>query len=283
MTLGLFFIDLFKSLLISAVIAFPVLLIFFRLVETAGTFWWLYAFIVLSAIQLLLSVLYPVVIAPLFNKFTPLEEGSLKEKVRNLAEKLEFKTKGIFVMDGSKRSGHSNAYFTGLGKVKRIVLFDTLLETLNEDQIVAVLAHELGHEKLHHVIKRLAISLMLSLAGMYLVYILLDFLPLFRAFGFQETNIHGLLVILGFCSGPFTFFLKPLFTVWSRKHEFEADRFAVRAVGEAGSLKSALISLSKENLSNPVPHPLYSFYHYSHPSLGERLQGLDRAAQLIRE
>jgi STE24 endopeptidase len=275
MNLGLFFKDMAKSLLISAVIAFPILLVLFWLIEAAGAFWWVWAFGAVALFQLIISVLYPLVIAPLFNTFTPLEEGSLREKLYDLAERLSFRTKGIFVMDGSKRSSHSNAYFTGLGKVKRIVLFDTLIRTLSEDQVTSVVAHELGHEKLRHVIKRLSISFALTAAAFFLISLLLHYQPLFHAFGFGEPNPHGLLVILAFCSGPFTFFLQPLFTSWSRKHEFEADRFAADAVSQTRHLKEALITLGRDNLSNINPHPLYSFYHYSHPSLGERVQALD--------
>ncbi len=283
MTLGLFFADLLKSLIISAVIAFPLLWGIFWLIDTAGIYWWIWAFFFLALFQLFMTVLYPLVIAPLFNKFEPLEDGPLKEKLNALADKLSFRAKGIYVMDGSKRSSHSNAYFTGFGKVKRIVLFDTLLRTLTETQITAVLAHELGHEKLKHVIKHFIISMLVMGTGLFIVHLLLGFEPLFIAFGFEGSCKHCLLVILGFCSGPFTFFLKPLLTAWSRKHEYEADRFAVNTTGQVQDLKEALISLTKENLSNLNPHPWYSFYHYSHPTVGERISVLDKALDKTSE
>ncbi len=274
MTVGLFFIDELKSLVLSAVIGFPVLLGLFGLIKAAPSIWWVWGFVLVTAFQLLMTVLYPVVIAPLFNKFTPLEEGSLKEKLESLAQRLSFRTKGIYIMDGSRRSAHSNAYFTGFGKAKRIVLFDTLVEKLSENQITAVLAHELGHEKLKHVLKRFIISTLVTFASFFLLSLLLQFEPLFHAFGFTDPCPHCLFIIVAFCSGPFTFFFKPLLTSWSRKHEYEADRFAVNATGEYQSLAEALVTLGKENLSNLTPHPLYSFYHYSHPSLGERVGAL---------
>jgi STE24 endopeptidase len=216
------------------------------------------------------------VIAPLFNKFTPLEEGSLKKKVLALAERLGFKTRGIFVMDGSKRSRHSNAYFSGLGPVKRIVLFDTLVQELEEDGVVAVLAHEIGHQKLGHILKRLAVSLPSGLLAFFVVSLLLDYSPFFEAFGFANPSPQGALVLILFVSGPFTFYLKPLFSWWSRRHEFQADRFVQTRTSHGGAFQDALKKLGKENLSNPAPHPLYSFYHHSHPTVLERIRALDR-------
>ncbi|RKX74323.1 MAG: M48 family peptidase [Spirochaetes bacterium] len=276
MTLSLFFKDLIKSLLVSAVISTPLLLGLFWFMDSTGRFWWIFAFLFVALFQLVITVLYPLVIAPLFNKFSPLEEGSLKEKLYNLAKKLAFRTSGIFVMDGSKRSRHSNAYFTGLGKVKRIVLFDTLIQTLTENQLAAVLAHEIGHEKKHHAVKYLFLSLLLMMAALFIIDLLLRFDPLYLAFGFKQASYHGILVIISFCSGPFTFFLTPLFTSWSRKHEYEADRFAVNAVENKENLEEALITLGRENLTNLSPHPLYSFYHYSHPTLGERIRAIEK-------
>ncbi len=276
MTFGLFLADTLKGTLITTALGVPVLLALFWFMDAAGTLWWIWAFLAISVFQLLINLLYPLVIAPLFNKFTPLAEGALRSRILGLAERLGFRTKGIFVMDGSKRSRHSNAYFTGLGRVKRIVLFDTLVNTMTEDEVVSVLAHEIGHEKKNHVKKGLVVSLLVSLVGFWLLGVLLPYLPLYRAFGLQRVSYHAILVLLAFCSGPFTFFLKPLGSVWSRKHEYQADRFAVEVVGNAGGLKSALIRLSKDNLSNLTPHPLYSFWHYSHPTIAERLGALER-------
>jgi STE24 endopeptidase len=277
----LYVVDRLKSLAISIVLGVPVLLALFWFVDRTGQLWWVWAFIAFTAFQLVMSILAPLVIAPMFNKFTPLADGTLKDKIQELATRLRFRTKGIFVADSSKRSGHSNAYFTGLGRAKRIVLFDTLVSSHTEEEIVSVLAHEIGHEKRAHVKKGLAISVALSLAGFFILSLLLHWTPLYQAFGFSQPGSAALLVLLAFCSGPFTFFLQPLFTMRSRRQEYEADRFAVEGVGSAAGLKSALLRLSKDNLSNLTPHPLYSFFHYSHPTLAERIAALDRAEKSL--
>ena len=274
MTWKLFILDGLKSLLVSLVLMTPLLALLFVLIR-AGTLWWLWGFILFTAFQLVMIVLYPKVIAPLFNKFTPLEEGSLKEKVQALADHLGFKTRGIFVMDGSKRSRHSNAYFSGLGRVKRIVLFDTLIRSLAEDQVAGVLAHEIGHEKLGHILKRLALSVSSGLLGFWLVSLLLNYSPFFEAFNFTGPSPQAVLVLVMFISGPFTFYLKPLFSWWSRRHEYQADHFVKSRTRYGKAFQTALKRLSKDNLSNPVPHPLYSFYHYSHPTTLERIRALN--------
>ncbi len=274
MTWKLFILDGLKSLLVSLVLITPLLALLFLLIR-AGALWWLWGFILFTAFQLVMIVLYPKVIAPLFNKFTPLEEGSLKEKVQALADHLGFKTRGIFVMDGSKRSRHSNAYFSGLGRVKRIVLFDTLIRSLAEDQVAGVLAHEIGHEKLGHILKRLALSVSSGLLGFWLVSLLLNYSPFFEAFNFSGPSPQAVLVLVMFVSGPFTFYLKPLFSWWSRRHEYQADHFVKSRTRYGKAFQTALKRLSKDNLSNPVPHPLYSFYHYSHPTTLERIRALN--------
>lgn len=279
MTLGLFFIDLLKGLVLSCILFIPLLYLLFFFMDRSGSFWWLYAFGIFTLFQFFIMFIYPTVIAPLFNKFTPLEEGTLRDKIFALAEKLGFRTKGIFKMDGSKRSKHSNAYFTGIGKSKRIVLYDTLINALQEDGLVTVLAHEIGHEKKHHNKKILALSLIGSLIGFFIISLLLQFPPFFKAFGFEGSSYHAVLILLMFCSGPFTFFLKPVFSILSRKYEYEADKFAVTSTGDAESMKNALISLHKDNLSNLTPHPLYSFYHYSHPTLAERIKAIEGVKQ----
>jgi STE24 endopeptidase len=273
----IFAADTLKSLGLAAVIGVPVLLGLFWFMDRAGPLWWVWAFAAMSAFQLVMSVAGPLLIAPLFNRFTPLPEGPLKERITALARALEFRTRGIFVVDGSRRSRHSNAYFTGLGKAKRIVLFDTLVSGSTVEEIAAVLAHEIGHEKRSHVKKGIAVSLAFSLAGFWALGLLLPWPPLYTAFGFPRPSAAALLVLAAFCSAPLTFFLQPLFSLWSRRHEYEADRFAVRGIGSAAGLKSALLRLSRDNLSNLAPHPLYSFFHYTHPTLAERLAALDRA------
>lgn len=274
-TAKVFVLDLVKELLVTGALFLPLLACLFWFIDRTGRYWWLWAFGFIVAFQLVVTYLYPLVIAPLFNKFLPLEEGPLRERIVELADRLGFRIKGVFVMDGSKRSAHSNAYFTGLGGAKRIVLFDTLVKSLSEPEIAAVLAHEIGHEKRHHIRKMMAVSFVLTLAGLLVVDFFLGYAPLFQAFGFRAPSSHAVLVILSFCSGPFTFFLTPIFTSFSRRHEFEADRFAAVRGGLGSELKSALLALGKGNLSNLTPHPWYSFYHYSHPALAERMKALD--------
>ena len=275
MTIRLFLLDLLKGLLISVLLITPLLYALFALMDTAGKYWWIWAFSLITIFQLVLTILYPTLIAPLFNKFTRLEEGPLRERIKGLAESLNFKTRGIFVMDGSKRSRHSNAYFTGLGKVKRIVLFDTLIQALKDEQVAAVLAHEIGHEKRRHVLKRMLVSIAGTFVGLGLLSLVLDFQPFFKAFGFSSSSYQAAIVIFGYCSGPFIFLLKPLFSAWSRRQEYEADRFAVKAVKGPEALSGALLALSRDNLSNLTPHPWYSFYYYTHPALLERIRALD--------
>ncbi|MBN1699753.1 MAG: M48 family metallopeptidase [Spirochaetales bacterium] len=279
MTKKLFFLDMLKGLFVSLVIFVPLIYLLFFFMDRAGDFWWIAAFAAFTIIQFVLTLIYPAVIAPLFNKFTPLPEGRLRDRIFELAEKLDFRTSGIFMMDGSKRSAHSNAYFTGMGKVKRIVLFDTLIESMGEDELLSVLGHEIGHEKLRHTIKTLFLSLAGSLLGFWIISLLLNFAPFFQAFGLEGPSYHTVLVLLIFCSGPFTFFLTPLGSLLSRKYEYEADRFAVNATGNPGPFKNALLTLHRENLSNLTPHPLYSFYHYSHPTLLERIRAIDAFAE----
>ena len=278
----IYVVDTLKSLGISVVLGTIVLLGLFWFMDRTGRFWWIWAFGAMTVLQLILTILGPLVIAPLFNKFTPIAEGELKDHILALARKLGFRTSGIFVVDASKRSRHSNAYFTGLGRVKRIVLFDTLVNTSTEEEILSVLAHEIGHEKKNHIRKGLAISLVLSLAGFWILSLLLPWTPFYQAFGLQHPSYPGILVLLALCSGPFTFVLQPLFSMRSRHQEYEADRFAVHGVGSAAGMKSALLRLSRDNLSNLTPHPLYSFIHYSHPTPAERIAALDRAEAALK-
>ena len=191
---------------------------------------------------------------------SPLVDGQLKESIAALADRLGFKNSGVYVMDGSKRSSHSNAYFTGLGKAKRIVLFDTLVEDLGEKGLLAVLAHEIGHSKLHHLIKGLIYSSALSLFGFWLLSLALGYQPFYQAFGFYQPSSYALLILFSLASGPVMYFISPLFSLLSRKHEYEADYFAAGAVNNSNDLETALLNLSKKNLSNLIPHPWYSFF-----------------------
>lgn len=266
-------LDRLKGALLSAALGLPLLYLLYRFIDGAGALWWFWAAVVFSVIDLVLSVLYPALIAPLFNRFSPLAEGSLRERIGELSGRLGFRVNGIFVMDGSRRSRHSNAYFTGLGRTKRIVLYDTLLGQLSEDEILAVLAHEIGHEKKRHVIAMTAVSIALSFVGFWVLALLMDWDALYRAFGFAGPSKHALILVVSLLSGPGTFVLTPLLSWWSRRHEYQADAYAAAATDPA-SLSSALVKLNAENASNLWPHPLYAAWYYSHPTLVERLRGM---------
>jgi STE24 endopeptidase len=271
--IGTWLLDTLKSAVISTALGLPLLFLLYAFIDGTGPLWWLWAAAIFSLIDLALSLVYPLFIAPLFNKFSPLPEGSLRMHIEDLAHRLGFRMSGIFVMDGSKRSKHSNAYFTGLGRVKRIVLYDTLVSSMSEEEVLAVLAHEMGHEKKRHVLKMTAASIAFSFVGFWVLALLMGWPELYAAFGFSAPSKHALLLILGLVSGPATFFLTPAFSAWSRKHEYEADRFAAEATGPE-ALSSALLRLNRENASNLWPHGLYSFWYYSHPTLRERLRAI---------
>lgn len=270
----LYFIDTFKGLILTAVLGIPLLLLLFLFMDSTGDFWWLWAMGAITLFQFIMLIIYPTLIAPLFNKFTPLEEGPLKERLETLAEKTGFTLKGLFVVDGSRRSGHSNAYFTGIGKAKRIVLYDTLIEYHSEEELEAILAHEIGHYKMKHIKKRLILSILSLGVSLFIMSLALKWPPLFEAFGMEGPSYHGLFVLISFVSGPFTFFLSPVGNILSRKHEYEADNFAKKITGTCEPMITALVNLSRKNLSNLTPHKAYSFYHYSHPTAGERIASL---------
>ncbi len=276
-TLKLYLLDKLKGLLVSLVIGAPFLFGVFYLMEETGPYWWLWAFLFILAFEILMVILYPTLIAPLFNKFEPLKEGELRERILALAGKAGFKTSGIYTMDGSKRSTHSNAYFTGLGRAKRIVLFDTLVEQMTAGEGLAVLAHEIGHYKMKHIRKMLVIQGLVLFAGLYVLSFLVGYEPLFRAFGLGPSS-HSALVLFSLLSGPFTFYLAPVMNLLSRRHEYEADRFAVRTLEGGKAMEEALFNLTVKNLSNLTPHPWYSAYHYSHPSPAERIRAIRREA-----
>jgi len=278
MTPGLYIADKFKALLIGLVIGLPFLFVLFWLMEAMGRFWWIWAFLFISGFQLLMIVVYPTLIAPLFNKFEPLKEGELRDRILRLADQIGFKTSGIYSMDGSKRSGHSNAYFTGIGKAKRIVLFDTLIEQMTIQQGLAVLAHEMGHYKMKHIRRMLVMQTVFLFVGLYVLSLLLTYEPLFAAFGFDHPSNHVALVLFSLLAGPFTFYLSPLMNLLSRKHEYEADSFAATTLHEGKSMEEALVNLTIKNLSNLTPHPWYSAYHYSHPTPAERIAAIRQCA-----
>ena len=268
--------DQAKGVLLSFAIGVPLLALILWLVEATGDYWWLWAWGVVVIFQLLMSVLAPIFILPLFNKFTPLPDGGLKERLDALAKRTGFVNAGIQVMDGSKRSKHSNAFFTGLGKGRKIALFDTLVEQLSEAELEAVLAHEIGHFKLKHVPKMIAWSFVTTLIGFWALSLLAGQAWFAGTFGFSP-GIAPVFLLFGLLAGTVTFWLSPLSSLWSRKFEYQADAFAAKAVGGSGSMIAALRKLNRENLSNLTPHPWYSGFHYDHPALLERETALNAA------
>ncbi len=269
-TFSLYFSDKLKGLILGFLIGSPFLFVVLWLMQATGEYWWLWGFVFISLFQLLMIIIFPTFIAPWFNKFKPLASGELRDRILALAKQIGFKASGIFLMDGSKRSAHSNAYFTGIGRAKRIVLFDTLVEQMTIDQGLAVLAHEMGHYKMKHIRRMMFVQGVILFAGLYILSRLVTYQPLFTAFGLQPSN-HAALVLFSLVSGPFTFYLGPFMNLLSRKHEYEADRFAVIRLGNGKPMEEALISLTIKNLSNLTPHPWYSAYHYSHPTPTERI------------
>ncbi|KQT11511.1 M48 family metallopeptidase [Ramlibacter sp. Leaf400] len=273
-TWGLWLADAAKGLVLGAVIGLPIAWLILWLMGAAGSWWWLWAWAVWMGFNLLLLVLYPTVIAPLFNKFRPLEDESLKARVTALMQRCGFAAKGLFVMDGSRRSAHANAYFTGFGAAKRVVFFDTLLSRLSPAEVDAVLAHELGHFRHKHILKRIAGLFAFSLAG----FALLGFLsrqPWFYTGLGVTPNLMGpndaLALLLFLLSAPvFSFFVSPLMAQLSRKHEFQADAFAVAQTGRE-DLRTALLKLYEDNASTLTPDPLFVKFYYSHPPASERL------------
>jgi STE24 endopeptidase len=270
-TWQLYLIDKLKGLLLGILIGLPFLFVVLWLMAAAGFYWWIWTFFFVSGFQLLMVIVYPTFIAPLFNKFEPLPEGELRNRILRLAEQVGFKTNGIFSMDGSKRSAHSNAYFTGFGKAKRIVLFDTLIAHMTLDQGLAVLAHEMGHYKMKHIRRMLVVQTVFLFFGLYILSLLVNYRPLFAAFGLDHPSNPAALVIFSLLSGPFTFYLGPFINWLSRKHEYEADRFAVETLHNPRPMEEALVNLTVKNLSNLTPHPWYSAYYYSHPTPTERI------------
>jgi STE24 endopeptidase len=270
-------LDRVKSVGLSVVLGYPLLVLVLKLVEWMGDGWWLWAWGVVLGFQLLMVVLAPIVIMPLFNKFTPLPEGELRERLLRLGERTGFHSKTIQVMDGSKRSRHSNAFFTGFGKFRKIVLFDTLIQQLREEELEAVLAHEIGHYKKRHIPKMLAGSAAGLLAAFFAIAQLAKQEWFYRAFGFEPGSIVPALLLFSLLSGAVTFWFAPLFNLLSRKFEYEADAYAAETMREAESLVGALRKLTEKNLSNLTPHPIYSGFYYSHPTLLERERALKEA------
>jgi STE24 endopeptidase len=273
-TQKLWWLDRFKGLVLALLLGYSLLVLILKFVDWTGRLWWLWAWAALLVFQFVMAVLAPVLILPLFNKFTPLPEGSLRERLLSLAERTRFRSKSIQVMDGSKRSRHSNAFFTGFGRFRKIVLFDTLVQQLTERELESVLAHEIGHYKKKHIPKMLFASAVSSLAGLYLVSLLAQQDWFYRSFGFTPGQLAPALLLFGLLSGTVTFWFSPLAHWWSRKYEYQADAFAAQVMREPHSLVAALRKLNEKNLSNLTPHPLYSRFYYSHPTLLDRERAL---------
>jgi len=277
MTLGLFFADLAKQTLVGAALGLPLLFVVLWLMARMGSLWWLYVWLTWAAFNLLVLALYPTLIAPIFNKFAPLDDASLRERVDALLARTGFRAKGLFVMDGSKRSSHGNAYFTGFGAAKRIVFFDTLLARLAPAEIEAVLAHELGHFRRRHVWKRVAWLFAGSLAFLAALGWLIDNPWFYSALGVQTPGTAMALVLFFLVAPVFTFLLQPVASLYSRKHEYEADAYAAE-YASAADLVRALVKLYKDNAATLTPDPLHSAFYDSHPPAGMRIARLESLA-----
>ena len=283
MSRGLFFADIAKGALLAVVIGLPLVWVMLTLMEKSGDLWWFYAWLVWSGFQLLMMVLFPTVIAPMFNKFTPLEDQSLKSRIEGLMKRVGFASKGLFVMDGSKRSAHGNAYFSGFGANKRIVFFDTLLSRLQPQEIEAVLAHELGHFKLKHIVKRIVMMFGISLAFLALLGYLKNQLWFYTGLGVDPLLLPGqgndaMALLLFILALPvFTFLFGPLTSISSRKHEFEADAFAAKHT-DSRDLVSALVKMYEDNASTLTPDPLHSAFYDTHPPASVRIRHLNAVA-----
>lgn len=263
-TPGLFLADLGKSLALAVLLGGPLLLGMLTLMQRAGRWWWAWAWGLWLAVMFFMTWAWPAFIAPLFNRFSPLQDASLSQRIEALLARCGFASKGVFVVDNSRRSSHGNAYFTGIGRHKRIVFFDTLLERLGHGEVEAVLAHELGHFRLRHVRKRLLVSVALTFAGLALLGWLTEQPGFYAALGVPRPSTHAALLLFMLAVPAFMFFVTPLGSLWSRRHEFQADAFATR-YASAAELATALVKLHRDNASTLTPDPLYAAFYYSHP------------------
>ena len=266
--------DLLKGLLLTAVIGAPVLAGIIAFFEYGGPWAWVYAWLAVTLFSLLMQYIAPTWIMPIFNKFTPLEDGELRQAIEAYADKVEFPLQGIYVIDGSKRSAKSNAFFTGFGKNKRIALYDTLIENHTTEELVAVLAHEIGHYKKKHIVKNMGISILQTGIMFALLSIFLQVPALFEAFYMEEMSVYAGLVFFGLLYSPIEMLLGIGMQMLSRKYEFEADRFAATTIEKRDEMANVLKKLSKDNLSNLTPHPFYVFLNYSHPPTLTRIKAI---------
>ena len=276
-TYALWITDKLKNLVLMFAIGFPLLWALLSLVKWAGATWWLWGFALMFLFQLLMIVLYPKLIVPLFNKLTPLPDGELRARLLALGDRTGFRASTIEVIDGSKRSGHSNAYFTGFGRFRRIVLFDTLIAQLTSEELEAVLAHEIGHYRRGHIPKMIALSAAMQFGGFAVIAWLARSAWFNQSFGFPPNALAPSFLLFGLLSGLLTFWFSPLTNLLSRKHEYEADAFARNAVGGPAAMVGALRKLAQKNLTNLTPHPWFSAFFYSHPTLVEREAALAKS------
>ena len=275
-SLKLWWADKAKGLLLAGVVALPLLIAIFAVVETLEKTWWIAAAGIVTAFQFTVVVFYPRLIMPLFNRFSPLPAGELRERLQTLAKKAVFTASKIEIMDSSRRSNHSNAFFSGFGRFRKIVLFDTLLAQLDIDEVESVLAHEIGHYKKGHIPKRLLWSISNTFFFFWLIYFCISSDWFYPAFGFSSEiqSLAPALILFSLYGGVFTFWLNPVFNFLSRRHEYEADDYAKEIIGSPKPLIGALAKLSEKNLSNLYPHPWYSAFFYSHPTKMEREKAL---------
>jgi STE24 endopeptidase len=277
MTLRMWILDFLKSMAILFFLGGLILWLLLVLIIHGGKAWWVWAWMLVGGFELMMLWLYPVVIAPLFNKFEPIENLELVDRIRNLMEKVGLRIKAVLKMDAGKRSKHTNAYFTGVGKTKRIVLFDTLLESHPEEEIISVLAHEVGHWKKKHVLKQIILLESLSLVAFYVVNRMLNWSLLYETFGFEEPTVYIGIFLIGAVLSPLGYFAQPLEAALSRRFEREADDFVLELTKTAEPMQNALKRLASDNLANLIPHPRYAWFYYSHPPLVERIERLARA------
>lgn len=272
--------DFLKSILVSTILMGIVALVGLWLIQSSPNYWWIWVWGFFLIFSLFMMYISPYVIEPLFNKFTPIEEEGIEDKIKKLMQKVNLKVSRVFKMDASKRSRHTNAYFTGIGRAKRIILYDTLLEKMNHDEILSVLAHEAGHWKKKHVLKMIIVLELISLIGIYISFRILQTDLLTALFQIKQGTFFAKVIILGFIGGIISFPFIPLSNYVSRRFEREADRFACELTGNSESMASALIKLSKDNLSNLHPYPFYAAFYYSHPPIVQRIKDIKKTLLL---
>jgi STE24 endopeptidase len=279
MTVKLWMLDFLKSLLLSTILIAIVLTVGLWFIQASPDNWWIWVWVFYLIFSLFIMYISPYVIEPLFNKFTPIEDESLAQKIRELLQRVGIKVSRVFKMDESKRSRHTNAYFSGFGKVKRIILYDTLLEKMNQDELLAVLSHEAGHWKKKHILKLIIISEITSLVAIYISFRVLQTDFLTNIFHIEQSTFFAKVIILGFLGSIISFPFTPLGNYISRRFEREADSFSIQLMENKENISSALIKLSKDNLSNLHPHPLYAAFYYSHPPVIERIESINKSTR----